>query len=172
MSGSCSQYSRKSLPERSALSPIETNDDSPIPRAAASSIAAIPNAPLWEANATLPGVGAPGSERRVERAQVVEVGDAEAVRADHAHAGGPADGEQLILARAALGADLGEARRQDDERADALGRALARGLDDRAPPAPRCTASSTSPSTSAMLVTVGRPATSPPRALTRCSGPE
>jgi hypothetical protein len=46
VSGSCSQYSRKSLLERSALSPIETNDDSPIPRAAASSIAAIPNAPL------------------------------------------------------------------------------------------------------------------------------
>ena len=33
----------------------------PDPARAASSIAAIPNAPLWEANATLPGDGAPGA---------------------------------------------------------------------------------------------------------------
>ena len=108
-----------------------------MPRAAASSIAAIPNAPLWDAKATLPGVGVAGRERRVERGLVVEVGDAEAVRADHAHAGRPADGEQLVLARAALGADLGEARGQDDERAHALGGALPRGLDDGGAPARR-----------------------------------
>ena len=62
---------------------------------------------------------------------MVEVGDAEAVRADHAHAGGPADGEQLVLARAPLRADLCEAGREHDERTHALGGALARGLDDR-----------------------------------------
>ena len=116
--------------ERSALSPIETNEDSPIPRAAASSIAAIPNAPLWDAKATLPGVGVAGREGRVERGQVVEVGDPEAVRADHPHAGRPADGEQLVLARTALGSDLGEAGREHDERAHALGGALAGGLED------------------------------------------
>ena len=59
--GSCSQYSRKSLPERSALSPIETNEENPIPRAAAASIAAIPNPPLWAAKPMLPGGGVVGA---------------------------------------------------------------------------------------------------------------
>ena len=44
--------------------PVETNDDSPRPRRAASATAAIPNAPLWEANATPPGGGAPGRTSR------------------------------------------------------------------------------------------------------------
>ena len=131
MSGSCSQYSMKSLPERSALSPIETNEESPIPRAAASSMAAMPNAPLWEAKATLPGVGSPGANVALSAPLVVQVRDAEAVRADDAHAGRPADGEQLVLARAALGPDLCEARGEDDERAHAVVGTLARRLDDR-----------------------------------------
>ena len=83
---------RKSLPERSALSPIETNDESPIPRVAASSIAAMPSAPLWDAKATLAGRRPAGREGRVERGLVVEVGDAEAVRADQPHARRAADG--------------------------------------------------------------------------------
>ena len=62
---------------------------------------------------------------------MTEVGDPEAVGPDHPHAGGPADREQLVLARTALRADLGEAGRQDDERAHALRRALAGGLDHR-----------------------------------------
>ena len=41
--------------------PIETKEESPIPRAAASSMAAIPNAALWEANATLPADSAAGA---------------------------------------------------------------------------------------------------------------
>ena len=45
-------------------------------------------------------------------------------------------------------------------------------LEDGGAPGTAMTASSTSPSTSAIERTVGRPATSPPRALTRCSGPE
>ena len=62
VSGSCSQYSRKSLPERSALSPIDTNDENPMPRAAAASIAAIANPPLCEAKPTCPGRGRAGSD--------------------------------------------------------------------------------------------------------------
>jgi hypothetical protein len=45
---------------RSALSPSETNDDSPMPRWRARSIAAMPNAPLWDAKPTRPAGGAPG----------------------------------------------------------------------------------------------------------------
>ena len=70
-------------------------------------------------------------ERGVEGGPVMEVGDPEAVGADHAHAGGPADGEQLVLPRAALRAYLGEPGRQDDERPHALRRALAYGLEHR-----------------------------------------
>ena len=62
---------------------------------------------------------------------MMEVGDPEAVGADHAHAGGPADGEQLVLPRTALRAHLGEPGRQDDERPHALLRALACGLEHR-----------------------------------------
>ena len=131
MSGSCSQYSRKSLPDRSALSPIETNDENPMPRAAAASIAAIPNPPLCEAKATSPGGGAAGATVAFERDLGPRIRHAEAVRADHPHARRPADGEQLVLARTPRGTDLREARRQDDERAHALGGAGSRDVDDR-----------------------------------------
>ena len=128
--GSPSQYCSRSLPERSALLPVETNDDRPRPRRAASATAAIPNAPLCEANATCPGVGATGAKRRVEADVGGRVEHAEAVRADEPHARGPAHGQQLRLARRAGGADLGEAGREDDERPHAGGAALARDLHD------------------------------------------
>ena len=119
------------MPERSALSPIETNDESPMPRAAASSIAAIPNAPLWEAKRDAPGVGAAGRERRVERDLVVAVGDAEAVRARPSACPPSRQTASSSSWRArALGPDLREARREDDERAHALGGAVARDVDD------------------------------------------
>ncbi len=60
--GSFSQNRRKSLPERSALFPVETNEDRPSRRRAASAIAAMPNAPLWDANATPPAGGATGAK--------------------------------------------------------------------------------------------------------------
>ena len=62
MASSRSQYCRKSLPDRSALSPVEAKEDSPTPRRVASEIAAIPIAPLWEAIATGPCTGATGAE--------------------------------------------------------------------------------------------------------------
>ena len=43
------------------MSPIDTNDENPMPRAAASSIAAIPNPALCEAKPTSPGEGAAGA---------------------------------------------------------------------------------------------------------------
>jgi hypothetical protein len=61
VASSPSQYWRKSLLDRSALSPVETNDESPMPRAAAAAIEATPIAPLWEASATGPWTGAVGA---------------------------------------------------------------------------------------------------------------
>ena len=43
------------------MSPIETNDENPMPRVAAASIAAIANPLLWEAKPTCPGEGARGA---------------------------------------------------------------------------------------------------------------
>ena len=54
----------------------------------------------------------PGRDGRVERDLGTGIRHAEAVRAQHAHPGGPADGEQIV--------DLGEARRQHDEGAQPL----------------------------------------------------
>ena len=51
---------------------------------------------------------------------------AEAVRADEPHPAGAAGREQLGLQARAVGADLGEARREHDERAHARGGAVAR----------------------------------------------
>ena len=59
---SASQYCRKSLPERSALSPTETNAERPSPCVRARSIAAMPKAPLWDAKPTRPGGGAAGAK--------------------------------------------------------------------------------------------------------------
>ena len=52
---------RKSLPEKSALSPNDTNDENPMSRSAAASIAAIANPPLSDAKPTCPGEGARGA---------------------------------------------------------------------------------------------------------------
>ncbi len=54
VAGSCSQYCRTSLLERSALSPKETKAERPMPRRDMPSIAAAPNAPLWETKPTVP----------------------------------------------------------------------------------------------------------------------
>ncbi len=59
---SFSQYRSRSLPERSALFPVDTKDDKPRPRRAASVIAAMPKAPLWDAKATPPAGGATGAK--------------------------------------------------------------------------------------------------------------
>ena len=50
VAGSCSQYCNRSLEDRSALSPSDTNALSPIPRRDAPSIAAAPNAPDCDTN--------------------------------------------------------------------------------------------------------------------------
>lgn len=62
MSLSCSQYRRRSLPLTSALLPIDTKLDSPIPRRRASSNTAMPSPPDWEAKATRPRSGGTGAK--------------------------------------------------------------------------------------------------------------
>ena len=128
-SGSSSLYSRKSLADRSALSPIETSEESPIPSRRRLVDGRDRAQALWEEGRRRPGVGAPGAERRVERSQMMEVGDPEAVRADD---GCPRLGRWASWRARPSGADLCEAGRQHDERTDALGGALASGLDDGA----------------------------------------
>ena len=102
-----------------------------MPRAAAASIAALPNPPLCEAKATSPGDRRGGSDRRVQRDLGPRTRHAEGVRAHHPHARSPADGEQLVLARTPRGTDLRETCRQDHERAHALGGTRSRDVDDR-----------------------------------------
>ena len=70
-------------------------------------------APLWLSRATLPGRAIVGGEAGVEVARRVD--DAQAVGADDAHlaAGDVAD---LLFERPALGAEFGEAGRDDDRR--------------------------------------------------------
>ena len=171
MSGSCSQYSRKSLPERSALSPIVTNDEKPMPRAAAASIAALPNPPLCEAKPTSPGGGAAGAtvaSRAIsgrglatprELGPTIRMPAARQTASSsswRARPAGPTSAKPPVRttrARTPLAAQ-------------------ARATSTTAFVGTTITASSTSPSTSAIVGTVGRPATSPPRTLTRCSGPE
>src|SRR5665811_2609603 len=62
LDGSSSQYCRKSLPERSALLPIEMKLERPSPSRLACSMMARPRAPLWEKKPTLPRVGAVGEK--------------------------------------------------------------------------------------------------------------
>jgi hypothetical protein len=59
--GSCSQYCRKSLPERSAWFPTETNDERPSPRRPAASMIAIPRPPLCDRKPTGPGTARCGA---------------------------------------------------------------------------------------------------------------
>ena len=77
----------------SALLPIETNDERPIPRAARSWSAAIPSAPLCDGEGDAARAPAGRAERRVE-ATSGGVHDADAVRPDQPHPSRAADGEQ------------------------------------------------------------------------------
>ena len=55
---SSSKRSSRSFDETSALFPIETNAERPMPRASAASISARPSAPLWDEKADRPSCGA------------------------------------------------------------------------------------------------------------------
>ena len=171
MSGSCSQYSRKSLPERSALSPIVTNDENPMPRAAAASIAALPNPPLCEAKATSPGDGAAGATVAFSAisgrglATPREFGPTIRMPAARQTAS-----SSSWRARPAGPISAKPAVRTTSARTPLA--AHARATSTTAFAGTTITASSTSPSTSPIERTVGRPATSPPCTLTRCSDPE
>jgi hypothetical protein len=65
--GSCSQYSSRSLPDRSALLPTDTNDDSPTPSLPAASMIAIPSPPLCDKKPDLPGIALGGANVALRR---------------------------------------------------------------------------------------------------------
>ena len=117
VSGSSSQYSRRSLDETSALLPIEMNAESPRLRSAAFSSSARPRAPLCEENPIDPGGRARGPNVAFRRGAAD--GDAEAIGADESPAASADEREEPILALAPLAADLGEPCRDHAERAHA-----------------------------------------------------
>ena len=93
------------------------NDEKPRLRSDAFSSSASPSAPLCDEKPIGPGGSARGPN--VAFSDGPGDGDAEAVRADEAAAVRADEREQLLLALAALLADLREAGRDHAERADA-----------------------------------------------------
>ncbi len=114
---SSSHHSSRSFDETSALFPIETNAERPSPRDSAASSSASPSAPLCDEKPMLP-LGAERAAKVAFRRGAGD-GDAEAVRADQPRPVRANEREQPLLPLDALAADLGEAGRDDDERAHA-----------------------------------------------------
>ena len=142
-----------------------------MPRAAAASIAALPNPPLCEAKATSPGVGAAGATVAFSAisgsglATPREFGPTIRMPAARQTAS-----SSSWRARPAGPISAKPAVRTTSARTPLA--AHARATSTTAFAGTTITASSTSPSTSPIERTVGRPATSPPCTLTRCSDPE
>ena len=117
VAGSSSQYSSRSLEDTSALLPIETNADRPSPRAVASWRKASPSAPLCDENPMLPAgmKGGPkvafsrGPDTAIPR-QLGPISRPPCARTSV---------EQPLLALGARGPGLGEAGRDDAQRAHA-----------------------------------------------------
>ena len=142
-----------------------------MPRAAASSIAAMPNAPLWEAKATLPGVGSPGAKVALSAVWWWRLATPRQF--------GPTI--RMPAARQTATSSSWRARPSAPTSANPAVRTTSartplaahwRAVSTTAAAGTAMIASSTSSSTSEIERTVGRPATSAPFALTRCSGPE
>jgi hypothetical protein len=115
----------------SALLPTDTKEESPIPSAWAWSITASPSAPLWERKPTRPAGGKMGPKEALRRTWgsvlriPMQLGPISRIPC-------PAtDPEQLGLAQGPIRSGLREARRDDDQRADALGRVLTSNGRDR-----------------------------------------
>ena len=108
--------------------PIETNAESPSPRASARSRIARPSAPLCDEKPILPGGNARGA--KVAFSPEAVDGDPEAVGSDQASAVGADEREQLVLSLDPFDAGLREPRRDDAERADAVLERLLRGVED------------------------------------------
>ena len=128
---SCSHHSRRSLPEMSALLPTDRKALRPMPRRSASSIAARPRPPLCVSSPSRPGRGGRGANVASSATAgsllrtPMQFGPTSRMPLD------PADPSELGLPRRAVGAGLGEARREHDERAHTALRARAREADNR-----------------------------------------
>ena len=122
VASSSSHHSSRSLVETSALLPIETNAERPRPRDSAASRRASPSAPLCEEKPMLPA----GAERAAKVA--FRLGPATAMpRQLGPISRAPCErtsASSCSCRSIALAADLGEAGRDHDERADALAQRL------------------------------------------------
>ena len=105
--------------------PIETNAERPSPRASAASSRARPSAPDWEEKPMLPLGAERARERRVQSR--AGDGDAEAVRPDQPRTVRAHERKQPLLPLDTFAADLGEAGRDDYERADAAAKRILGG---------------------------------------------
>ena len=134
--------------ETSALLPTETNAERPSPRVSATSSSASPSAPLCDEKPMWPG----GTERAANVAFRLRPGDrdAEAVRPDQPRTVRANEREEPLLPGRPLAADLGEAGRDDDERAHARARAPAPPRRPRRSPGTQTTARSTGSGISAI----------------------
>ena len=120
VASSSDHHESRSLPLTSALLPIETKLERPIPRLFASARMAIPSPPDCEAKPRVPVVGVslakvafmetPGSVLRTPKR----------VRAHHPHPVGVGQTRHHALQGRAVGAVLGEVRRDDDQATDAF----------------------------------------------------
>ena len=115
MPGSSSHHSSRSFDETSALLPIETNAERPSPRASARSSSARPSAPDCDEKPIRPAGKARGAKVALRPTAAVAI--PRQFGPDEARAVGAHERQQLLLARDALGPGLGEARRDDAERA-------------------------------------------------------
>ena len=120
------------MPDRSALLPTETNDESPTPSRPAASMIAIPRPPLWDMKPTRPAVAGCGANVALSRTSGAVLSTPRQLGPTSRIPASRQTSTQLALAARALLAGLGEAGRDHEQRAHAGGRALARDRDDLA----------------------------------------
>src|SRR3954451_5665389 len=122
VASSSSHHSSRSLEETSALLPTDTKEVTPRPVASARSSSASPSAPLCEEKPILPGGKLRGAKVALRRAAVEAM-----PRQLGPERRGPFPGEgaeRAPLPLRAFTTRFGEARQDDDERADAGGEGI------------------------------------------------
>ena len=115
VASSSPHHDSRSFPLTSALLPIDTKLESPMPRFFASARMAMPRPPDWEANPRRPDIGV--SLANVAFIEIVGIGveHPEAVGPDHPHAVGMGQLDRLALKSGARHAVFGEMRRHDHQ---------------------------------------------------------
>ncbi len=129
VAGSSSQYWRRSLPERSARLPAETNVEMPRPRFFAVASGAVPSAPDWLKSPSVPGSGRNGASEALSRTS----GASLTIPNEFGPMSRIPYAREVATTCRRLGAGasgLGEARGDDEDGLGAVGRALLDHLGD------------------------------------------